>query len=114
MVHIKKIVVSAATTIWKLEGSLAGEATETTRRELQRFAEPPRRSAPQPSQLYLDLGGVRFMDESGIALLRERMSLLAGIIDCQEYVRSLLRENGLQRLLVKSERDDVSRPRSAT
>jgi STAS domain-containing protein len=106
MVHIKKIVVSDATTIWKLEGSLAGDAIDATRREFERFTDPARRHAgAQPARLYLDLGGIRFMDESGIALLRERLSLLAGIIDCQEYVRSLLYEHGLQKLLLTSAGD---------
>ena len=110
MVHIKKIVVPE-TTIWKLEGSLAGDAIETTRRELERFADPGRRNGSPSTRLYLDLGGIRFMDESGIALLRERLPLLAGIIDCQEYVRSLLYEHGLQKLLLTST-DGVTRHRN--
>jgi hypothetical protein len=117
MVHIKKIVVSATTTIWKLEGHLVGDAIETARRELQRFAEPARRNETQrPARLYLDLGGVQFMDASGIALLRERISVLAGIIDCQEYVRSLLYENGLHKLLVgpTEGREDPSGPNVRT
>jgi hypothetical protein len=99
-VHIKKIVVSAATTIWKLEGRLAGEATRTARRELERFAEPKRRdSGDGPPRLYLDLGAVSFVDDAGIAVLRDNTAVVAGIIDCQEYVRTLLYENGLQGML---------------
>jgi hypothetical protein len=99
-VHIKKIAVSAATMIWKLEGRLAGEATNTARRELERFAEPGRKDPGHRSpSLYLDLGAVSFVDDAGIALLRESVALVAGIIDCQEYVRTLLHENGLQSLL---------------
>ena len=112
MMQIKKIVVSDETTIWKLEGALAGEAIDTARREFQRFAEPSRRAAGlEPARLYLDLGGVRFMDDSGVALLRERLPILAGIIDCQEYVRSLLYEHGLQKLLVLAG-DGVSRTKN--
>jgi hypothetical protein len=112
MVHIKKIVVSDVTTIWKLEGSLAGDDIATARREFQRFAEPARRTPESESRrLYLDLGGIRFMDEAGIALLRERLPVLAGIIDCQEYVRSLLYEHGLQKLLL-APADQVIRHRN--
>jgi anti-anti-sigma regulatory factor len=113
MLHIKKIHVSRAVVIWKLEGRLAGETCQMIRRELEQLLSSPQPTGPAtPLALYLDLGGVSFMDESGTELLRESAATLAGIVDCQEYVRALLYENGLQGLLTA--RQHEPEPRSSS
>ena len=88
---IKKISLSPEATIWKLEGRLAGDSVRTVMKELD--------ARGGTSGLFLDLGGVVFVDEAGLDLLRQHTLVIDAIIDCQEYVRALLRENGLQSLL---------------
>ena len=84
----------------EMKGELDHHGARTARRQRE-----PAVDAALPSQLVLDLGGVTFMDSSGIALIlraQQRMQLLDGSLlvrNVPQQARRVLDAAGIGRLV---------------
>lgn len=88
MLRITLVSQTKEEAVLKVEGRVSGADVELLEQEGTRYL----RNA---GRLALDLTGVRFIDEAGVALLRrwsgERLALRGG----SPFVRALLTDNGL-------------------
>jgi ABC-type transporter Mla MlaB component len=76
---------SSQTVQFQLEGNLAGPWVE----ELRRLANE---AIAQEKTVSLDLGGVRFVDVQGVALLREFSRRHVSQVNCSQFVIQQMKE----------------------
>jgi ABC-type transporter Mla MlaB component len=69
--------------VLKLEGTLQGPWVDETH-DAHTFA------AAEGSRIRLDLSGLTFADEEGVALLRELIRSGAQVVGCSSYIAELL------------------------
>ena len=83
MLKITEVSRSAAAITFKLEGKVLAPWVD----ELRRLCTGTPR---QSKQIYLDLGAVTFLDESGAELMRELVRQGITIARCSEFIAQLL------------------------
>jgi len=84
----------------KLSGEIDHHNAKELRAELDRFI-----VTAQPRELTMDLGGITFMDSSGIGLIMGRCRLMKEcggrleVRDPQPYIRRVLKLSGIERIV---------------
>ena len=97
-----------------MTASLQGDIDHHTARELRESIDTAIHEQ-HPKTLYLDFGGVDFMDSSGIGLIMGRykqMQLISGIVrvtNTPSYIRRVIRLSGLDKLGVLEREKEVKK-----
>ena len=88
------------TAIARLSGEIDHHNAKELRTEIDRFI-----VTAQPRELAIDLGGITFMDSSGIGLIMGRQKLIrecGGVLEVrspQPYIRRVLKLSGIERIV---------------